>query len=65
MCQGVKNPGIRKDSGKFYIFTKKLLLQGLRGSNSQVNGHTDHGGVTFTKVYLGKVSIPHPDFADN
>ena len=28
------------------VLGEELLLQGLRGGNSQVNGHTDHGGAT-------------------
>ncbi len=43
-------PGFYTGRSKKFAICKvlavKTLLQGLPGSNSQVNGHTDHGVVT-------------------
>ena len=43
----IKIPGPIRIPGNFVgLGWKKLLLQGLLNSNSQVNGHDDHGVVT-------------------
>ena len=38
---GTKYPGSKS---RDIVIYKKILLQSLFDSNSQVNGHTDHGG---------------------